>query len=251
MRVHTFVLRCNFDGEPLLFLTTSTPNFEPTAALGAAHDIMEHNVRTEKGTLHEEIKAFGAMLWVRGDGQYWHSPQHACQNLYSELENFLLNSVEDMLALPEPPKYREIRDADSVYPCAESVIREIETRFAHESTAVTLRAVAFDMSISDEDLLDVRRKIRGWMRVGFLEARRRYKRRGLCVYETARLFERLRKELHAALTTMSKNKDSFTVEDHPRRAYPEELRTDRVRVRINYQKRLLYVDTRVGGVRYD
>lgn len=47
-----------------------TSGFNPSSAQGVAHDVLEHGAR-EKGELHNEMKAFGRIIFVREENGYF------------------------------------------------------------------------------------------------------------------------------------------------------------------------------------
>lgn len=46
--------------------------FTPLDAMGAVHDLMEHRKTANSGSVEEELHALGVMLYIRGEGGYWH-----------------------------------------------------------------------------------------------------------------------------------------------------------------------------------
>lgn len=52
------------------WLPKLNPSFNAMQGFGVAHDVMEHTDLIS-GSMEEEMKAFGAMLYIRGEGGWW------------------------------------------------------------------------------------------------------------------------------------------------------------------------------------
>lgn len=50
-------------------------NFQPSGGIGVAHDFFEHSLR-DTGRFRDEIRAFGAMTYIRGEGGYFPRPRY-------------------------------------------------------------------------------------------------------------------------------------------------------------------------------
>ncbi len=57
-------------GEDGWLLVGAPSTYVPLWGMGVAHDLLEHR-RNDTGTVEEELLAFGAALYVRGEGGYW------------------------------------------------------------------------------------------------------------------------------------------------------------------------------------
>lgn len=70
MQKFTFVCKKHEEYGSLGWALKSKPHFEPLVGMTVAHDIMEHFPR-DNGTLAAEWQAFGAMLRIRHEGNWW------------------------------------------------------------------------------------------------------------------------------------------------------------------------------------
>lgn len=90
-------------GPGWLFL--KMPHFDTVKGFGLAHDMLEH-VDTWTG-ITGECRAFGAMLWIRGTGDYWaeaanreqrpYSMRTTCHEIGQELGDLLADADGDVL----------------------------------------------------------------------------------------------------------------------------------------------------------
>lgn len=131
------------------------PGTDPAMPLQATHDLLEHFI--EPVNSHTELQALGAMLYIRGNGGYFKnfSIERALaadlhfvtthQSVYGKISNPgvtrpLEDYVESWITKAMPPLYKELKDND------DSI--ELDKNYPHW--------------------------LRGWIRIGYRRANKRY-----------------------------------------------------------------------------
>lgn len=127
----------------------SQPGFDPLSGLAVAHDILEH-FSDGSDTIHDELQAFGAMIWIRGDGGEWESSSVVGRVLAEEFWE-LLAHIKDGARLQEAPCTRPAE------------------KFAEEAIAASL-----DKCTSEDFTPERKATFRNWLRRGYSRAKRRY-----------------------------------------------------------------------------
>lgn len=155
-------------GSPGWLMVGAPSTFQPLGAMGTVHDLLEHRAN-DTGTADEEAQAFGAACYIRGEGGYWHQQgrrgTNPGENFAADLANFLTG--EHGFELSEPPRTR---------PLDEEIEGWIDSAIRHTKKELTYD---YEREWSEHDETNIQR-LRGWMRVGYRNAKRRYKRQDPC-----------------------------------------------------------------------
>jgi hypothetical protein len=180
-----------FGGEG--WIPTRFPNFNASSGLGVAHDTLEHFANDDE-SLAAEMRALGAMIYLRGEGGYFvnRNSRTPEANIGADIAHFLeeLSNGDhsDYGDFPTPPRTCSLND--NANEMLEVGLKEGKKVFIIE---MAFQDDSERYSNHDVDLwLD---KMRGWMRIGYRKAVKRYHHN--CPYETAYLFERIQKEVDA------------------------------------------------------
>lgn len=145
---------------------------EPFGAMAAAHDMLEHFPR-DTGRLEEELQAFGAMRYVRGNGWDW---ADSASSDFVQL-SYWLCFTENRSEIDEPPPTE---------PC------EYDADFV-ECIRKARRLVRNECSDGEPMHLWINTRIIGWLRRGYARAVRRYKGKYM-----ANMFHRLQNSIDFA-----------------------------------------------------
>jgi hypothetical protein len=139
------------------------PHFNVTQGFGIAHDVLEHFSASDS-SINAEFLAFGAILYMRAEGDYWANNGRAnydpADNLYNDVADFLINSGD---GLKRPGRTKRL-DSD-----LEEIIDRIRAKARR-----TMRE-----EWSDDDTDDARNDrllewAIGWMRKGYRKAAKRW-----------------------------------------------------------------------------
>jgi len=149
------------------------PDFDPVSGFGLAHDVIEHF--DQSGTIEEEGRAFGAILWGRHNGGWWqdgfsHYPEFGYQT-GNECGEFVARA-----GYVEPVRVHRLDDEDTEAQIAEMVRRA--QRWQGSNTVLT-----------DAFVRDVR-SFANWVRIGYRKAERRWGRHMDC-YQFCDLFRKI------------------------------------------------------------
>jgi len=154
------------------WIPKAMPTFNAMRGLGVAHDVMEHSEITA-GTLEEEVMAFGAMIYVRMDGGYFHYKptmyHRPSEIMPSDLAQFtqerFWNKSKVLADMPWRPRHIDGWEEELV-----------------EVVNKTMKALREEF-FSAEQMLDFRianprfkELLLRWMRKGYWRARKRYRR---------------------------------------------------------------------------
>jgi len=135
------------------------PNFDPLTDMALPHDMMEHRAR-DTGTVEEELQALGASLHVRNMEQFYVDMGQAnpdpAVNIASDFPT-LFNQYLAGRELNTPPKTVPIDDV-------EEVIDRVFIECANFVKWNEMDALTEDQKTS----------IRGWVRLGYRRAQKRY-----------------------------------------------------------------------------
>jgi len=165
-------------GENGWLMKGAPSTYMPIGGMGVAHDLLEHR-RNDEGSVRDELLAFGAMLYVRGEGGYWNrnaSRLEPGEHLGGEMANDLGIKYEGIeRGIPDPG--RTLRLEDDVEEWIEQAIRgcrsEIKEHLSGWHTG--------DAPFSGDQINEFLDRARGWLRRGYRMARRRYKNIDVCV----------------------------------------------------------------------
>ncbi len=162
------------DGFVPLWIPKSS-NFDPFGAQGMAHDMLEHRL-CDKGAYFEELMAFGRAAALRG------IPRHTfrstlytpSESLGTELAGIWARVQSDNRAdLPAAPETGRVSDH------AEDFLRNMVRNFA--------KSVERECEDNDAEFAIDRTHIRSmlsWLRIGYLDALRRYGEQDHGCYDT-------------------------------------------------------------------
>ncbi len=149
------------------------PEFNAGKGMLVAHDVLEH-FTDDSGTLEAEIRALGAMVFIRGEGGYFwnkgsiHGPG---KNLGADLAKFYdelsdgMHSCYDEFSMP-PRTCRLDTEGDYII---EEALEEAKKLFRLEQ-----EYNRNDNPIDLKEPKEWERKMRGWLRIGYRKAVKRY-----------------------------------------------------------------------------
>lgn len=166
----------------------------PIGGMGVAHDLLEHR-RNDNGTIRDELLAFGAMLYVRGDGGYWArsgSRVKPGENLGGEMANDLGIKYEGIeRGIPDPKRTLRLDDyvEEWIDEALNSARREVKEH---------LNSYKDDEPFTMKQVEEFLSRSRGWLRKGYRAAQRRY--RGIDVCLLSHLFAEIEKKADQLLT---------------------------------------------------
>ncbi|WP_297478325.1 hypothetical protein [Ferrovum sp.] len=149
------------------------PNFNAGRGMLVAHDTLEH-FTNDSGTLEAEIRALGAMVLIRGEGGYfWNkgSIQSPGKSLGADLARFYEELTQGMHSnygeFTMPPRTCRL-DAEGDYIIEEGLKEGIKLfRLEREYNGS-------ESEVSSKELKGWERKMRGWLRIGYRKAVKRY-----------------------------------------------------------------------------
>jgi hypothetical protein len=168
------------------WIPKSNPGFNATSGFGLAHDVMEH-FRNDVHGLDAEMRAFGAMIFVRWEGGWqpyrgvnMHSPAY---NIASGIFVFLQNIACEQDTITTPPKTNRLHeDVEEILD--EAISKSFKDYLNYEDCNT-------DDTLWIRDALE---HMRGWMRIGYRKAVKRYK--DLDVYEATALFNEIERQTY-------------------------------------------------------
>lgn len=132
-----------------------------TSGMLAAHDVMEH--MSIRPGLEHEMLAFGSMLWIRGQADYWADAglrdTDPASHMYGDVHSFLLGGEH----IADPGRTKRLDDYDM------------------EETLMRMRGFIYREMRSScgtaEEMVNMREKVHraiGWIRKGFRKCERRW-----------------------------------------------------------------------------
>jgi hypothetical protein len=155
-------------------------SYQPLGAVGTVHDLLEHP-ENDKGTAVEEAQAFGAACYIRGEGGYWSSRRYGVnnpgENFAADLSNFI---NENGFKMTDPPRTMPVDALVEIW---------IDSAITHTKKELTYDN---EWEWTSDDETNIQR-LRGWMRIGYRRARKRYGCQG--PYEMAHIFMRLENQV--------------------------------------------------------
>lgn len=160
------------------------PHFNVVEGFGIAHDVLEHFDYGDE--LKHEFMAFGAMLYIRAEGGWWHSYARnfhtPAQNMSADISRFL------------------VENAMYVQPCRSTRLDDewLEDMLA-ETSEQTYKLVLDEASseleqgkFSRADVREAIKRALHWMRRGYRKAVKRW--HGAQAYHMADLFQSITQE---------------------------------------------------------
>lgn len=186
--VRDFVYGVDHQGNVGLVLK-GAPNFDVATGFTAAHDILEHFGVADQG-IKEEMLAFGSMLYLRAEGDYWclytqtRDPRPG-PIMANDISRFVAESYEQGNALPDPGRTLKLED----------YLEDVLDELAEECSR--LYASEHEDNEFDRDVYDklIRYAI-GWIRKGYRKAARRWNID--YAYRRAEFFKHVEDEFDAA-----------------------------------------------------
>jgi hypothetical protein len=114
MQKFTFVCKKHEEYGSLGWALKCKPHFEPLGGMTVAHDVMEHFPR-DNGTLAAEWQAFGAMMRIRHEGNWWSNQgntkyQEFGDQAYVDLFDHYRKVVYGELSVDEAPRTMKLED---------------------------------------------------------------------------------------------------------------------------------------------
>lgn len=173
------------------------PDFNAlNTAYGLVHDVMEHTDRDD-GSLAHELRAFGAMLYIRGDSGWFYRSGGVggyVSNVYSELGDLLVagfsgvtkSGSESGARIWEPPPTRPLPD-DSEHELQEAIRKAVGyvNEYGHPDEELTLSTPVVQQAL-------------GWMRSGYRLCKRRF--HGRDCHALGNTFQRLCDQLEGKMS---------------------------------------------------
>jgi hypothetical protein len=166
MQKFTFVCKKHEEYGSLGWALKCKPHFEPLGGMTVAHDVMEHFPR-DNGTLAAEWQAFGAMMRIRHEGNWWSNQgntkyQEFGDQAYVDLFDHYRKVVYGELSVDEAPRTMKLEDD------LEEQIQKMVANFRREID----REVDPDDQSCDVDFFC--KNLVGWIRIGYRKACKRY-----------------------------------------------------------------------------
>ena len=145
------------------------PSFNAMQGFGVAHDVMEHTDLLS-GTLEEEMLAFGAMLYIRGEGGWWWNSMNAspASNMKYDIAKFshdVFYQKDYGCVLGKPKRTLHIDNEDDIQAIVEQSWRALRAEFEYEPE---------DWRAFTHHNPNWRKNVAGWIRRGYQECKRRY-----------------------------------------------------------------------------
>lgn len=192
------------------------PDFDPAHGLQTAHDLLEH--LDEDDDLDGEVRAFGAMIWVRAQTNWWGTRvwdgcSNPADNVAVELYQFVGQAlfqdrfelsepdIEDLMVLDEhqTPAWVSLL-LERVWDRWEKFIEDDKMAFAHwmaQDKEVGLGKAR--KKVRRKMTRAWRRMVRPWVRVGYARAHKHYSSQGIKPEQAALLFSEIRRRVNDAL----------------------------------------------------
>lgn len=172
------------------WLMVGAPNtYVPLTGMAVAHDLLEHR-RNDQGTVEDELLAFGAILYIRGEGGYWarkgnvHPPGH---HLGSEIADDLGVKYEGIsLGIQDPGRTRPLED--HVEEWITDAIREARVHIREYMN----NGHASDPIVDKSQVEEYLSRVVGWIRRGYRMTAKRY--HGIPSYNLAYLYAQIEEQ---------------------------------------------------------
>lgn len=145
------------------------PKFNAMQGFGVAHDVMEHTDLVS-GSLEEEMLAFGAMLYIRGEGGWWWNSMNpsAAYQMKDDIAQFTRDTFYQKgmgCVLAKPKRTLHIDHESDIEEIVASAWRAVRAEFEYDPE---------DFRAFRHHNLDYRKRLAGWIRRGYQECKRRY-----------------------------------------------------------------------------
>lgn len=158
------------------------PNANAARGFALVHDALEHGDK-EKGTYECEMKAMGAMIYVRLLGGWF----YRTMSRYSGEENIAFD-ISRMLC--DIGWHRDLKEAPRTRVVGYDIGEELEEII--RCVKKDWRNNEYDSLDTERLLLNIKRAI-GWMRLGFVQAKRRF--HNAPPYQMESLFEDIKQKV--------------------------------------------------------
>jgi hypothetical protein len=145
------------------------PNFDPGLAHVVAHDVLEH--LDDRSAFDGELRAFGVTLY----GRFYGNPENMYEASASDLDVFL---AMQNYKVPKPPHGLANKPLDAG---AERMLSALlsDTEINAANTAPMHKTGEQRTLVTNvEKFRSVKEDVRGWIRIGYRVAARRYKKLG-------------------------------------------------------------------------
>lgn len=166
MLIRRFRKTMNEDfGEPGWLMEGAPSTYFPIGGLAVAHDIMEHRPGDE-GTVKDELLAFGAMVYLRGEGGYWHQRGRARTSPGDQIGGELASDLGIKYGgiadgVPDPGRTLKLEE-------------HVEEWLAQAIQVARTELHAHGHDFSPNQINEFFTHAVGWMRRGYRAARKRY-----------------------------------------------------------------------------
>ena len=148
------------------FRPKNMPGFDPLGGMGVAHDMLEHPAKPDE-SVAGEIRAFGAMMYVRGS-QYFHlkgkvhtqPSYHFSGEMAELLMKIHRGELEPIADCPVTGKMYDSYIMDELDSAIEYIQAHLLSEYEPED----------QYKLTPADI----RNIRGWLAYGYREAKKRY-----------------------------------------------------------------------------
>ncbi len=149
------------------WLQKAMPGYDPLGGMAVAHDCLEH---FPGGTdaAHDEFQALGASLFIRGEANYSGQKGRTAtpgQNVGSDIPEVIRHILHEGTAFHDPPRTRPL--ADHVEEWIDVALKEAWDECREQFRGEDVREAKAVLT-----------KARGWLRVGYRRAEKRYAKIG-------------------------------------------------------------------------
>lgn len=151
------------------WIPKGNPSFNSMRGMGVAHDTMEHADLTS-GSLEEEMMAFGAMLYIRGEGGYWwnaYNPDPANQ-MSGDIAKFARDVFwERGVVLGKPKRCLRLDDnEEDIQRIVDAAWKSLRSEFEYDEPDAWR-----DFRQKNPEF---KKRLAGWLRQGWWRCLRRY-----------------------------------------------------------------------------
>jgi hypothetical protein len=194
MALYKFVCEMHKEHGALGWRQKSQPDFDPLGGMAVAHDILEHLPNGSEAP-HDEFMALGAAVLIRGMQGYFMNNTPA-DNLCSDFPDIFSHIVYQDIGLCDAPVTNRLQDEWAETMISETVNKGRALMISEWNMSPKFNNEEPGMSIHELDVY--LHHVKGWMRIGFRKARKRYNGR-VRDFEFTYLFKEIEKEADKAL----------------------------------------------------
>ena len=137
--------------------------FDPLGPMGVVHDLVEHD-DVDLGSIHNELRAFGRMAYIRGEGGYWEMKGQRVLGFPSNAAGEILQIFAEMFWEAKPHTYEPPPGDVDIEPVA--------------LEAATLAVELADREFGDPELTEwfaeYHDEIAVWLTIGYRAAAEEY-----------------------------------------------------------------------------